>query len=523
MPKEEGLASFVEEFIGLLEAGRVSDKKMMLAEKRRVCERLGIDRIPKNGEISAMMTIAERKKFSAIMRSKPVRIMSGVTVAALMTKPYDCPHGVCIFCPGGTKTNTPQSYTGFEPAARRAALNAYDPYTQINSRLNQYIFMGYSPQKVEAIIIGGTFTTLPKDYRRRFITLLYKAINDFPNSLSGESELEYEKIRNEKAATRLVALAIETKPERCGEQDIRQLLDYGVTRVEMGVQSVFDDVLRRNNRGHTITDVKDTTARLKDSAYKVDYHIMLNLPSSDIDKDRETISRVYTDESFKPDAIKIYPTLVIKGTGLYKLWIDGKHKTYSLEDVIDLVAWAEINAPAWIRIMRVERDIPSNLIEGGIKVTNLRQLVHEKIRSLGKKPRDIRGREVGHVFMSKDVREELKRETYRAAHGDEVFLSIEDAANDALIGFLRLRIPDGGREALVRELHVYGEQKNLSSVDATSFQHKGVGAYLLREAERIARQEYSLRRGKIISGVGVREYYRKNGYSLEGAYMCKAV
>jgi elongator complex protein 3 len=513
---------FVVSFSDALMSGRITDKHSLLAEKRRICAYLGLTDVPKNGEILSVLDKKYITKFAGILKSKPVRTLSGVTVVALMTKPFDCPHGVCLFCPGGTKFNTPQSYTGFEPAARRAKMNNYDPYEQIQARLKHYVFMGYEPQKIEVIVIGGTFTTLPKIYRDEFVTQIYHALNDFPIHAPMQSvQLKEQEKINETGPVRCVTFAVETKPERCEQVDINQLLEYGVTRVEMGVQSIYDDVLKRNNRGHTIRDVIDTTKRLRNNAYKVDYHIMLNLPFSDIDKDKETIRAIYENEDFKPDAIKIYPTLVINGTGLYNLWKRGLYKSYPLQDIVELIADAEIKAPSWLRIMRIERDIPSNLVKGGIKITNLRQLVDEYIKARGKSANDIRSREIGHLNSVDSPTIRLNREDYRAAAGDEIFLSIDSIENNAIIGFLRLRIPDSSMEGLIRELHIYGEQQPIYSYSEQGFQHKGLGRELLSTAEEIVKSEYSLKRMKIISGVGVREYYRKEGYILENAYMVK--
>ena len=505
-----------------LESGRIRTKSDLFAEKKSIAAAIGASTIPKNSEIMAAFGDIDRSKFSDVLRSKPIRTMSGVSVVALMTKPYDCPHGTCIFCPGGTRFGTPQSYTGFEPAARRAKLNSYDPYLQVQARLKHYLFLGYPPQKIEVIVIGGTFTTLPETYRQKFITEIYRALNDFPEQkAAGIKSLTEEKKENETSGIRCVALAVETKPERCSDKDISRMVEYGVTRVEMGVQSVYDSVLKRNNRGHTIQDVKDSTRRLKDRTFKVDHHIMINLPFSDVDKDINSINALWEDDTLRPDAIKIYPTLVIKGTTLYNMWKTGSYKTYPLDTVIDIIARAETSAPRWLRIMRVERDIPSNLIEEGVKIPNLRQLVSARLEKMGRKPNDIRSREIGHVpIMMKPVIS-INRENYRASSGDEVFISCDDKANDAIIGFLRLRIPDSRKEALVRELHVYGQQKLLLDHSSGGFQHGGIGLSLLKEAERIAGEEYSLRRIKVISGVGVREYYRKFGYKLESNYMVK--
>ncbi|MCL4362084.1 tRNA uridine(34) 5-carboxymethylaminomethyl modification radical SAM/GNAT enzyme Elp3 [Candidatus Parvarchaeota archaeon] len=518
--KQENLISFMPLFKKEIEEGRVKNKKELLTLKREICRQIGMSNIPKNGEILNYFSQEEREKYASIMVSKPVRVLSGVNVVAIMTKPYDCPHGTCIFCPGGTKFNTPQSYTGFEPAARRALMNNYDPYMQVTARLKHYLFMGYNPQKIEIIVIGGTFTTLPKDYVKDYVKEVYKAMNEFYGE-KVDGELEEQKHFNETAKIRCVAFAAETKPERCSNEDIERMLDFGITRVEMGVQSVYDEVLLKNNRGHTIADVVDASRRLKNYGYKVDYHIMLNLPFSDKEKDRETIKQIYKNEDFKPDAIKIYPTLVIRGTGLYEMWKRGNYKPYPIDEVVDLIAEAEITAPKWLRIMRIERDIPSTFIENGIKVTNLRQLIDMKISEMGKRANDIRSREIGHVKLSKPMKIGLNRENYRSANGEEIFLSVDDSNNNAIIAFLRLRIPDNSKEAFVRELHVYGEHLNINESNDKAFQHKGFGRELLSEAERIAKEEYSINKINVISGVGVREYYRNLGYKRYKWYMSR--
>jgi elongator complex protein 3 len=519
---EDKMQRFIPVFMDHLKNENIRNKKQMLILKREVCREIGMQNIPKNGEIISKLPQIDIEKYSTLFVSKPVRVLSGVNVVALMTKPYDCPHGTCIFCPGGTKFNTPQSYTGFEPAARRALMNNYDPYKQVNARLKHYLFMGYNPQKIEIIVIGGTFTTLPKDYVKDYITNIYKAMNEFyGNKIEGDL-VEQQKF-NETARVRCVTFAAETKPERCSNEDIERMLDYGITRVEMGVQSVYDDVLFKTNRGHTIKDVTDSTTRLRNYGYKVDHHIMLNLPFSDFDKDKETIKQIYTNEDFKPDAIKIYPTLVIRGTGLYEMWKNGKYQPYPVDQVVNLIADAEVTAPKWMRIMRIERDIPSTFIENGIKTTNLRQLVDQRLKYLGKYPQDIRGREIGHVKITKPLKIELGREDYRASKGDEIFLSIDDVNNNAMIAFLRLRLADGSREAFVRELHVYGKELNINMKSDSSFQHKGFGRMLLSEAERISRQEYSINRINVISGIGVREYYQNLGYKRYKWYMSKEI
>ncbi|MCW1301777.1 MAG: tRNA uridine(34) 5-carboxymethylaminomethyl modification radical SAM/GNAT enzyme Elp3 [Candidatus Parvarchaeota archaeon] len=506
---------------GVSEKERLSVKDI-LKLKKEISRSLGLDHVVKNGEILSSLSTEDKERFIELLKMKPVRTASGVSVVELMTAPFACPHGTCIFCPGGPRFGTPQGYTGYEPGARRAKSSSYDPYVQMNSRLKHYTFMGYEPEKIELIINGGTFTALPEYYAENFVTQAYKAMNDFPDFNPSPSTLDREKERNEKAKARCVLFAIETKPERCGEQEINRMLRYGITRVELGVQSVFNEVLLRNNRGHTIEDVKDASKRLRDAAFKLDYHVMINLPFSDIDKDKETIRSIYEDEDFKPDAIKLYPTLVIEGTGLYRMWMDGKYTPYSIDEVKELIKYAESKAPRWLRIMRVERDIPSDLVEAGMKSTNIRQIVQRELKMEGIKLNDIRSREVGHVNIDKPMEITMNRINYRASGGDEIFLSFDDRANDALIAFLRLRIPDGAKEALVRELHVYGPQVPLTK-EVEGFQSKGFGRRLLSEAEGIAKSEYSAKKIRIICGVGVREYYRRLGYTLEDNYMVKMI
>jgi elongator complex protein 3 len=512
-------------FKELLSDGSTDSIKEFNIKKRILTAKLHLDVAPKNSEIMATLSEDERATFGRLLRSKPIRNLSGVSVVTVMTKPFPCPHGVCVFCPGGPRYGTPQSYTGKEPAARRASRNHYDPYRQVSARLKHYTYLGYPPDKIELIVIGGTFTTLPKDYMRAFVTELYRALNDFPsfNQRKATGTLQEEKNENERAKARCVAFAVETKPERCKEEDIKLLLELGVTRVEIGVQSLFDDVLKFANRGHDVKDVVQATSSLRQNGYKTGYHIMLNLPKSDIDRDKETIRRVYEDEDFMPDSLKIYPTLVLAGTGLFNLWKTGMYKVYRLEEISELISYAEATAPRWLRIMRIERDIPSDLIKDGVKYPNLRQLVLERMAKWHLKPNDIRSREIGHVKLEKRPEISMKRSNYRTSNGDEVFLSFEDTANDALVGFLRLRLGDNAKEALVRELHVYGEQSPLSVHTDTAFQHHGFGSSLLGEAERIAGREYSKRKVKVISGVGVKDYYRKFGYRDDGQYVSKSL
>ncbi len=439
-----------------------------------------------------------------LLRTKPIRTLSGVAVVAIMTKPYPCP-GRCIYCPGGVESNTPKSYTGKEPAALRAAMNNYDPYLQVHNRLKQLFAIGHKPSKVELIVMGGTWEFFPKDYREWFIRRAIQAMNDFPE-VKPDRSLELTQQQNETANIRCVGITFETRPDYC--QDVEHMLDLGGTRVELGVQSIYDDVLSYVKRGHSIEDTVKATERLKNAAFKVNYHIMLNLPKSDPDRDFNMVKTIFEDERFRPDMVKFYPTLVMKGTPLYSLWKRGKYRSYDMDTLLELLERVIAITPPWVRIMRVQRDIPVPLTDAGPSKGNLRQILLSK----GIRCRDIRCREPFDRPLGKLT--PVKRE-YHASNGTEIFLSYEDLHNDRIAGFLRLRIDD---HASVRELHVYGEQTPVGEFG--DVQHKGIGSSLLEWAEKLSR-EFSMREIRVISGIGVREYYRKHGYRFIRPYMVK--
>jgi len=457
---------------------------------------------------------------------KPVRAISGVMVVAVMTHPYPCPHGRCLYCPGGILENTPQSYVEASPAVMRARRHNYHPYYQTRARLLQYIRMGHNPSKVEVIIMGGTFPAMPLDYQEWFVANIFEALNRFPDDKpSGWIYLEEAQKRNEKARIRCIGLTIETRPDWSKEKHVDWFLHLGATRIELGVQSVYDDVLLKVRRGHTVKDSIEATRILKDAGYKVCYHIMPNLPGSDIDRDLEMFKILFDDPNFRPDMLKIYPTLVVAGTGLYELWKRGYYRTYSEEELIELLVKALKIIPKYVRIMRIHRDIPSTYIIAGCKKGNLRELVEKEALRRGIRIKEIRFREIGH-FIKRTGRSippsnvRLERLDYEASQGYEVFLSYEDPINDVIVAFLRLRIPSekahrwevDSKTAIVRELHVYGPQVPIGGTSYTGWQHKGFGSKLLEKAEEIARDEFNMKKLLIISGIGAREYYRRHGY-----------
>jgi len=472
----------------------------------------------------------------ALRGRRPSRVLSGVTVVAVMTAPYPCPHGKCAYCPGGPEYGTPQSYYGDEPALMRALRVGYDPYEQVRVRLRQYEYLGYRPSKVDVIVMGGTFTALPEHYQEWFVTSLFEAFNRYPEDRPEKlPSLEEAQLRNETARIRVVGLTFETRPDHISEYVVNRLLYLGGTRVEIGVQSIYDDVLRIVERGHTVKETIKATQLLKDSGFKVVYHIMPGLPGSNFERDLEMVRELFENPDFRPDMLKIYPTLVVKGTKLYQWWVEGKYKALSDEEAVELISEMYRYIPKWVRIMRIQRDLPAQYIEAGPKKGNLRELVELRALSKGIKINEIRFREVGRSLLLKGrklANVEVLVTEYEASGGIEVFISAEDTQNDVLVGLLRLRIPSekafrpeiDSKTAIIRELHVYGPQLPVGEKPRDiDTQHLGVGAKLLKKAEEIAYSKYDRRKILILSGIGVREYYRKLGYWREknSPYMMK--
>ena len=463
------------------------------------------------------------------------RALSGVYVVAVMAKPFPCPHGRCIYCPGGPEFGTPQSYIGKEPALMRAFQVNYDPYEQVRTRLRQYEFNGHTPKKLDIVVMGGTFTAMPRDYQEWFITNIFAAANRYPRDPPDKPPtLEEAHEENERADIRIVGLTIETRPDWAMERDADWMLRLGATKVEIGVQSIYEDVLKLIHRGHGVREIIESTRILKDSGFKVGYHIMPGLPGSNFDRDIEMIKEIFENPDYRPDMLKIYPTLVIEGTSLYKMWREGLYKPLSDEEAVELISEFYRHIPRWVRIIRIQRDIPSYLISAGPKKSNLRELVEKRALEKGIMINDIRFREVSRQEIYRGKRPgsiTVTREIYEASGGTEIFLAAEDPENSIVVGILRMRIPSEKAHrpemkeevAVIRELHVYGIQLPLGVHDERSWQHRGWGSRLLREAEEIARDKFGAKKILVLSGVGAREYYRKLGYyrPRESPYMTK--
>ncbi|KAK4536196.1 hypothetical protein CDCA_CDCA07G2221 [Cyanidium caldarium] len=514
--------------------------------KNEAAKRHRLTSVPKLMDILAAVPPAYKDALAPKLRVKPVRSSSGIVIVAVMSKPHRCPHiyttgSVCIYCPGGPDSAFPyssQSYTGFEPTSMRAIRARYDPYVQVRSRVEQLQQLGHHADKVEFVLQGGTFMSLPADYRDWFIRNLHDALSGHGSASVAEAVRYGER----SARLKCIGLTIETRPDYCQRPHLDAMLAYGCTRLEIGVQSVYEDIAVLTNRGHTVQAVADCFHVAKDAGYKIVAHLMPNLPDMDRERDVECFREFFDNPAFRSDGLKIYPTLTLANTGLYELWRAGKYRSMPPLELVDHVAELMSLVPPWVRVYRVQRDIPMPLVTSGVQFGNLRELVLARMRELGLPCRDVRTREVGIREIHHAVRPgqvELVRRDYVANGGWETFLSYEDPQQDILVGLLRLRRLSAEQTyrlelcaaaepsalephcSMVRELHVYGTVVPVHERDPTLFQHRGFGTLLMEEAERIARDEHGSRKVAVISGVGTRGYYRKLGYALEGPYMVK--
>ena len=488
--------------------------------KKRISKLHGLPGVVSNAQLLSAAG-DKRGELEDILRVRRVRSLSGVSVIAIMTKPAGCP-GKCIYCPGGV--TSPKSYTGHEPASLRAAQNGFDPYRQVQRRLFQLQATGHDPEKCEVIVMGATFNAFPSNYQYEFVKGMFDGANG-----SIAATLEEAQQINETTKHRIIGLTFETRPDWTDEKDIQKFINLGATRIELGVQSLDDEVLKKIERGHGVKESIEATQRCKDSFLKVCHHFMPGLFSNP-DKDVEMFKQLFSSSDFRPDMLKIYPCLVMPQTPLYEMWKRGEFTPYNTEQAAEVIARCKEFVPEYCRIMRVDRDIPSTLISAGVKNTNLRDIVKEKCAEYGIKCKCIRCREAGLMARFQEIPAvedaTLKRIDYAASGGEEVFLSFEK--DGALFGFCRLRKPAkpfmkeiNDHTCGIRELHVYGDAAPIGGEGEV--QHHGLGKQLLQEAEKIAREEFDARKVLVISGVGAREYYRKLGYERDGPYMGKAL
>lgn len=482
--------------------------------------------------------IEKNQKLEHLLIRRKVRTISGVAIVTNLTKPYPCP-GKCTYCP--TEARMPKSYLSSEPAAARALRNRFDPYKQTTVRLKALQNNNHNTDKIELIIKGGTWSFYPKKYQNWFIKRCFDACNDFNarQKVASKTLNEAQK-KNETAKNRIIGLTLETRPDYINPEEIQQLRKLGCTRIELGVQIIDDKILKLVKRGHTIDDVIRATKLLKDAGFKTDYHIMPMLEGSTPANDLKRFKQLFNDSRFRPDMIKIYPCSVIKNSILELLYKQGQYKPYSKKKLFSLLIEMKKTVPRYVRISRIIRDIPTTNISAGSMITNLREELQKELKRLDIRCKCIRCREVGHQlkhFPEQKLKEKkLFVEKYVASDGLEYFLSIEDGTRNVLYAFCRLRLPSQDNKqitqvlpelkeaALIRELHTYGHlipihEKNIKSYK-NKVQHLGMGRQLMKKAESIAKQS-GYKKMAVISGIGVREYYRKLGYRLKGTYMLK--
>jgi elongator complex protein 3 len=541
------------EIIEEILSGKITTRDELSDSKKRLSIESGSGSFVRSSEILKHAKPEEREMLLKMLQKKPAKTLSGVAVVSAMTKPSPCPHGKCRYCPGGPDLDVPQSYTGKEPATRRAIRYMFDPFLQVTFRLAQLRDIGHPVDKVELIVMGGTLTAQDIDYQDWFVKECLRAMNGFERNYvlitelgesgfiqnhAGEKKAfsyrEDIQRANERSTVRCVGITFEPRPDWARKDQIDWMLELGVTRVETGVQCPFDFVYKRVNRGHTVADVAHATQEMKDSGLKVSYHMMPGILGYRPDLDLDAFKKIFTDERFKPDMLKIYPCLIIKGTEYYDLWKKGEFTPMTTEQAVDLIVKVKELMPPWVRTMRVMRDIPSNLVEAGIKSSNLGQLVEKELVKRKALCQCIRCREVGHTLEKGITPDEknikLKKREYDASGGKEIFLSYEDVKKGILLGFLRLRMPSvpfrpeiDDRTALIRELHVYGPMVEIGEKPEEKWQHRGYGKDLLAEAEKISREKYDKEKILVTSGIGAREYYKKLGYRRSGVYMGKKI
>ncbi|WMW24187.1 tRNA uridine(34) 5-carboxymethylaminomethyl modification radical SAM/GNAT enzyme Elp3 [Methanolobus sediminis] len=524
--------------------GSIKDEKELNNTKKKIAKDFRLSTLPKNADIIISGNDEEQEIVRAVLQRKPVRTISGVAVIAAMTSPAPCPHGICVPCPGGPNSefHSPQSYMGREPSTMRAIQFEYDPYKIVTNRLTQLKQIGHEVKKAELIVMGGTFSARSIDYQEWYTKRCLEAMNDF----YGDSwrldatpigrtipyyTIEDVQKANETAEVRNTGITFETRPDWAKTHHIDKMLELGATKVEIGVQSTYDFILERMKRGHTVAESIEANRILRDSALKVGFHMMPGLPGTDMEMDIRNFKRLFEETGFRPDYLKIYPTLVTEGTELHQMWKEGKYQAIGDDEATLLLSEIKSFIPKWVRLQRIQRDIPSPQILAGVRKSNIRQLAHEHLEEHGGKCRCIRCREVGHNLLKGNEPDtdniELTVESYECCEGQEHFVAFEDVKKDILIGFLRLRFParphreELSGAALVRELHIYGSTVAVGKeAGRNDWQHKGYGRELIMRAEELA-SDAGCTKLAIISGIGVRGYYRKMGYELEKAYMVK--
>jgi len=529
--------------------------KRKVGKKYRILCPSNVDLLEIYHKLVGKKRIEPLKNIEKLLRTRPIRSLSGIVNVSVLTKPYPCP-GKCIYCP--SQKGIPKSYLKGEPAVQRAILTNFNPYLQVQTRLKSLEKTGHPIDKIELRIIGGTWSYYPKQYQTWFVKRCFKAANEYEKNekckMKNEKlqfkiqNLETEQKLNEKAKCRIIGITVETRPDYVDFKEIERMRNLGITGVELGVQSIYDDILKLNKRGHNIKSTIKATRLLKDAGFKVSYQMMPNLPGSDFKRDIKMFQELFSNPDFRPDFLKIYPLALVKEAPLYRQYKKGKIKVYSHKDLIKLLIEIKREIPFWCRIQRIIRDIPSkDIVAGGVKISNLREVVQKEMREKGLKCKCIRCREVRDRDSPVGTVPEklyLFREDYPASGGKEIFLSFESIKADKrrlstpintdrkLYALLRLRIPSQFFQkkkhsfkilddaAIIREVHTYGQMVPVGE-KSLSPQHRGLGKKLIKIAEGITKKEFGVKKIAVISGIGVRNYWRNLGYKLKDTYMIK--
>ncbi len=526
-----------KEIIIALTKEKVLNSEILNSLKRFYSKKKSAKMIPNSQLLEAYHILIKDKrlkpnpKIEEVLRIRKIRSLSGIVIVAVLTKAFPCP-GKCIFCPSQDKV--PKSYLKEEPAVARAIMMKYRPFQQVQVRIKALEAIGHPTDKIDLRIIGGTWSFYPKNYQNWFIKECFRGANEYNEKCKTENikrKLKNKKLKdaqkeNEKAKHRIIGITIETRPDFIDGKEIRRLRELGITRVELGVQSVYDSVLKLNKRGHNIDATIRATRLLKDAGFKICFQMMPNLLGAAPNKDVEMFKELFSNPDFRPDYLKIYPCALLKKAPLYNIWKKQGYKPYTEKQLLEIIIAIKKTVPYYCRIQRIVRDIPSQyVVQGGTKTSNLRQMITIIAKQQGWRCKCIRCREVKDNYNPKE-KIYLFRTDYEASKGKEIFLSFENKDRTRIHSLLRLRIPgqivlpalkDSG---IIRELHTYGKLVPISQRTKAP-QHQGLGKRLMKEAEKIVQKEFGLKNIAVISGVGVRDYYRHLGYFLKDTYMIK--
>ena len=526
--------------------------------RRKICSKLKINQPPNRALLSAYQSLLKNKSIERdeliekFIRKANIRSLSGIAVITSLVKSYPCP-GKCVYCP--LEARMPKSYLASEPAAARSLSLDFDPYELMLQRIHMLEGNGHPCDKIEYIIKGGTWNAYTLKYQYWYILESFRACNNLsretPTPKTSEEDwtniplenlqkaVEEEQVFNETADYRIIGLTLETRPDAISPKTIYHMRQQGCTRIELGLQAPDNKILEYIKRGHTVEQFYDAIKLLRDAGFKVDLHFMPDLPSSTPEHDVEMYKSIFENPKLRPDMVKIYPCTVIKSAELASWLESGKHTPYNEKELFDALLQMKLLTPRYCRISRLIRDIPSDEVSAGNKITNLREMLSAKTKEQGKLCVCLRCREISRQEKNipKDTVPQLFVDEYETDGGTEYFITFEDPNRISVFGFLRLRIPEHNNDskekarlfelipeiknaAFIRELHTYGQLVGIGEKSESAAQHKGLGKRLVSEAEKIS-INLGYRKLAVISGVGVKEYYRKLGYEKDGTYMVK--